>query len=115
MKPERIESLIDDRIIKELSEGNSLIDVYNNLVNNINKFSKREDFLDVSEVYIKSNWSIFNFKEKYSTYYVIFSKKRKGDIMWLLINKEFKFKSLNDIKLFNLIKLRDKLKDHVTS
>ncbi len=120
MKPERIETAIDNKIIEDLSSGQALIDVYSILEDKIKRFSSREDFIDVSEKYLKSNWDSINFKKRYTTYYVIYTKKRKADIMWLIINgysKFSKFGEFNDYKLFKLLKLKDKLKPvyHVTS
>jgi hypothetical protein len=121
MKADRIELAIDNKIIENLNSGESLIDVYYTLEEKIEKFSNREDFIDVSEKYLKLNWDSINFKKRYTTYYVIFSKKRKADIMWLIMNAETKFSKFgdfNDYKLFKLLKLKDKLKpveDHVTS
>ena len=121
MKPNRIETAIDNKIIVELNSGKYLIDVYSILEEKIEKFSNREDFIDVSEEYLKLNWDSIYFKKRYTTYYVIYSKKRKSDIMWLIMNGESKFSkfgNFDDYKLFKLLKLKDKLKpvdNHVTS
>lgn len=121
MKPDRIETAIDNKIIVELNSGKCLIDVYYILEDKIEKFSNREDFLDITEVYLMENWNSIYFKKRYTTYYVIHTKKRKADIMWLIMNGESKFSKFgefNDYKLFKLLKLKDKLKpvrDHVTS
>lgn len=119
MKPDRIETAIDNKIIENLSCGQGLIDVYSLLEDKIERFSNREDFIDVSERYLKLNWDSINFKKRYTTYYVIHAKKRKADIMWLIMNSESKFNKFgefNDYKLFKLLKLKDKLKPvHVTS
>lgn len=121
MKPDKIESVIDNSILRELSGGKFLIDVYSLLGDKIERFSNREDFIDVSEKYLKLNWDSINFKKRYTTYYVIHTKKRKADIMWLIMNGESKFSKFgefNDYKLFKILKLKDKLKpveDHVTS
>jgi hypothetical protein len=118
MKPDKIENAIDNRITEHLSSGKKLIDVYYILQDNIDRFIVREDFIDVDENFLKSNWNSINFKKRYTTYYVIYSKKRKADIMWMIMNRETRFSKLGDFRLFKLLKLKDKLKsskDHVTS
>lgn len=108
MKKESIERAIDNRIIAELSSGKSIIDVYYKLCENIDKFSQREEFMEVSKEYLESNWDSFNIKTRYISYYVIFSKKRKSELMWFIINKN-RFKKISDLKLFSLLKLKNKL------
>jgi hypothetical protein len=115
MKPDKIDNNIDNKIIEHLSTGKSLIDVYYLLQDNIEKFSKREDFLDVNENFIKSNWDSINFKKRYTTYYVIQAKKRKAEIMWLIMNSENRFYGVGDLKLFKLLKFKEMLMPKMTN
>lgn len=112
MKPEKVEEAVDRNIINFLSSGKGLIDVYYMLGEKIEKFSKKDFFLDVTKSYIIFNWDSIKIRSKYSSYYVICSKKRKSDIMWLLSNEKFKssFKNLSDYQLFKLLKLKEKLR-----
>lgn len=107
MKPDKIQNSIDNKIIEHLSNGKRIIDIYYILEDNIERFSKREDYLNVTEKFILSNWSVMNFKQRYTTYYVIYTKKRKADLMWLIMNSQDKFYGLEDLKLFKLLKLKD--------
>jgi hypothetical protein len=113
MKPIRIENAIDNKIISNLNSGKELIDIYNMLEQTINNFIIRDDFMDVDEIFLKSNWDNIHFKKRYTSYYVVYTKKRKSDIMWLIVNRQ-EFKKLSNVKLFMLIRLRDKLQ-HATS
>lgn len=120
MNTDKIESVVNTKIINHLNDGSRLIDVYYILLDSIEKFIRREDYLDVSESYLKFNWDSINFKKKYTSYYVVYAKKRRADIMWLIMNSEKNFSQfgpLSDAKLFSLLLLKDKLKqkDHVTS
>lgn len=115
MKPDRVEEMIDNKILEHLGTGKTLIDVYYILDDNIDRFSKREDFIDVTKDYMISNWDSINFKKRYTTYYVIASKQRKSDVMWLLMKGQVKLDfELNDLKLFKLLQLKDRLKKNVT-
>jgi hypothetical protein len=116
MKTTSIENVINKSIEKQINSGESLIDIYYTLKEKINRFENKEDFIDVSEEYLKKNWNNINFKKRYTSYYTIYLRKRKSDIMWLISNSDYKFKGLNDVKLFSLLKLKDKLSvNHVTS
>jgi hypothetical protein len=108
MKKESIERAIDNRIIAELSSGKNIIDVYYKLCEKIDNFSQKEEFIEVSKEYLESNWDFFNIKTRYISYYVIFSKKRKSELMWFIINKN-RFRNISDLKLFSFLKLKNKL------
>lgn len=109
MTPERINDHIDNRIIDQLSEGIKLNEIIYYLDGKINRFAKKESFINVSKRYMMNNWKLINIRSRYTTYVVIQSYKRKKDIEWILSKKE-SFKNLNDISLFKLIKLKEKLK-----
>lgn len=120
MNTNKIESMINKKIISHLKDGNKLIDVYCILSDSINKFIERKDYLDVSESYLKSKWNTINSKKKYTTYYVVYTKKRKADLKWLIAKRKIDPGVLglySDDHLFGLLLLKDKLsrKDHATS
>ena len=109
MTPERINDHIDNRIIDQLSEGIKLNEIIYYLDSKINRFAKKGSFINVSKRYMMNNWKLINIRSRYTTYVVIQSYKRKKDIEWILSKKE-SFKNLNDISLFKLIKLKERLK-----
>jgi len=113
MTPQRLNEHVDSRILDQLSEGIKLSELISYLDGNIEKFSKRPSFINVSKRYILNNWSSVDIKKRYTTYLVMQSYKRKKDIEWLL-SKRSEFEKinpdLNDKVLFNLLKLKEKLK-----
>lgn len=108
MSPNRIEDHIDKKIHQALSDGESFQFVIDDLKDGISRFSSRSGFIKVSKRYIINNWKLIEVKKRYTTYYVIHSTRRLNDIEWIVKNKD-KF-NLDNAKLFNLIKLKDKLK-----
>lgn len=112
MKASRIGEHIDNRIIKELFD-NDLNYVMHNLKERINTFQSRKDFIEVKRTYLLNNWDRISMKKKYTTYYVLFSKKRLNDIEWVLKNRK-KFYGYNEQTLYNLILFRDKLLNKTT-
>lgn len=109
MKPERINDHIDTSILSQLSEGIKLEEVILYLDSKIERFKNKDNFINVSKKYMINNWSSIDIKKRYITYLVMQSFKRKKEIEWV-ISKKDNFKNLNDKSLFNLIKLKEKLK-----
>jgi hypothetical protein len=109
MKPERIEKAINNKIKTSLVSGKSLIDVYSDLEENIKRFSNNEKFIDVSINFLKGNWEVINIKSRYISYYTLYSKKRKSDIMWLIKKKQGKFNNFSDYRIFKLMMLKELL------
>jgi hypothetical protein len=109
MTPDKINDHIDGKILSELSEGMSLKDVLIYLDNKIDNFSNKPAFINVSRRYIINNWSQIEIKKRYTSYIVIQSFKRKKDIEWIL-SKKSEFSCSNDKSLFNLLRLKEKLK-----
>jgi hypothetical protein len=109
MSPEKINDHIDSRILTQLSEGIKLEEIIIYLDSKIKRFSDKESFIPVSKRYMMNNWSSIEVKKRYTTYIVMQSYKRKSDIEWI-ISKKSEFKYTNDKSLFNLIKLKEKLK-----
>jgi hypothetical protein len=106
----RIEEHIDRKILEEISNGNDLHDIMYLLKSNCDKFMKRDSFISVSRRYIINNWNSIQIKKRYTTYYVIHSKKRKDDIEWIIKNRERFNKNLTNDRLFKLILLKESLK-----
>lgn len=109
MTTNRIEEHIDKKIYQSLSDGESFQFIIDDLKDSIERFSKRDGFINVSRRYLINNWKIINVKKRYTTYYVIHSTKRLHDIEWMIKNEK-RFESLNNQKKFNLLKLKDKLR-----
>lgn len=109
MTPERINEHIDSRILTQLSEGIKLDEVILYLDDKIKRFCKKKDFIRVTKRYMINNWSSIDIRKRYTTYLTMQSYKRKKQIEWVL-SKKSELKGLNDKALFNLIKLKEKLK-----
>jgi len=121
MKHTVIENHIDSKIISRISDGLTLKQTLDFISENIEKFSKKENYVDkFDREYILKNWNCLELTKKYTTYYVIWSKKRLNDLIWLIENRD-KFDKLDDSKLFKLLKFKESLKHqnkkrkHVTS
>jgi len=113
MNPEKIEQHID-RIVRDLiQQGYSLIDVCDHLNTNIKRHKKRDSFIPVSKRYLINNWTLIHVKKRLTTMYVIHSLKRMKDIKWLIEN-ESKLNQNTDLKLFNLIVFKDKIKNKIS-
>lgn len=109
MAPEKINDHIDGGILSQLSEGMKLDEILIYLDSKIERFSSKDSFIPVSKRYMMNNWSRIEIKKRYTTYIVMQSYKRKKDIEWI-ISKKSEFKYANDKTLFNLIKLKERLK-----
>ncbi len=110
MKHTRIEQHIDDKISTKLNSGDlTLSEINDHLIESSEKFSTRSDFMDVSKFDLLSNWKNVHIKKRYTTFYVIHSRKRNKDIEWLMQNKD-RFPNLSDGILFKLIKFKEKIK-----
>lgn len=109
MNPQRINDHIDSKILSQLSEGIKLDELILYLNDKIDRFSKKPAFIGVSRRYMMNNWTSIDIKKRYTTYLVMQSYKRRKDIEWI-ISKKDNFKNLNDKSLFNLIKLKEKLR-----
>jgi hypothetical protein len=108
MAPEKIESFIDKKILEKFSDSsNSIESTINYLYENINKFSARDSYINVSLSYLIKNWDVINFKKKYTTYYVIYAKKRVKDLEWC---KERTSDLIKENKIFSLLLFKEKLK-----
>ena len=109
MTTNRIEEHIDKKIYQALSDGETYQFVITDLKDGIERFTKRSGFINVSKRYLINNWKLIAIKKRYTTYYVIHTTKRLHDIDWIVKN-QCKFPELSRSKMFNLIKLKDKLR-----
>ena len=70
-----------------------------------------ESFIKVSKRYLFNNWELISWKKRMTTMCAIYSIKRRNDIKWIIDNK-YKFEIEDNVKIFNLLNLRDKLKNY---
>ncbi len=76
MAPEKIESFIDKKILEKFSDSsNSIESTINYLYENINKFSARDSYINVSLSYLIKNWDVINFKKK--IHYLLCNLRKK--------------------------------------
>ncbi len=110
MEPGRIEQHIDKKIKGYILNGLNLFEISESLKDDINRFMNRKDYLRISERYLLNNWNNVHYKKKYTIYFVIYSKKKYGDIIWLLSKKACgPLSKLDDSQLYNLLLLKDRL------
>ena len=109
MTPDKVERHIDKRITDKLSEGLEFEDILDYLQSNINIYTKMNSYIKVSKRYLFNNWELISWKKRMTTMCAMYSIKRKNDIKWIIDNK-YKFEIEDNIKIFNLLYLKDKLK-----
>lgn len=107
MEPEKIESFIDKKINNSFSENKSIDSIIDYLKENIIRFSKRESYVPVSQSYLIRNWNLINFKKRYNTYYILFSKKRIKDLLWC--KEKVNNNIIKEDRIFSLLLLKEKL------
>ena len=115
MKKEQIESMIDKRIEKFLSESSivsTAIEELSVMSANISKALinieyKVEDYVGLEFDMIKPA------RARYVVHYVRHCKKRKADLMWVIRKKEELNKTSEE--MFKILKFKDKMTTHVTS
>lgn len=111
MESSKVLDIIDRSLImKPLNEGKSLLEINRDMHESIEKMfgMVSDDYESIGE-FLKCEITDKSSKDKYIFYFIENSIKRISDIHWIFYNKE-KFKNYTDIKLFNLIKLKDKLR-----
>lgn len=109
MRVQGITDFIDNKISKSMIDGYALLAIIDDFTKKIENFKKRDNFVPVSKEALINNWDSFKSREKYTTLYILHSRERIKDIMWIQENKP-KFPGLSNSQLFNLVKLRNKLK-----
>lgn len=112
MNIEQVGSIIDKTIIeKGLNDGKSFLYINSELY-------KRADIIfniikdEYKSMYnlLKSDITNKSVKEKYVFFFIKYTAKRVNDIHWI-INKKDELKRYNNIELFGLLKLKDKLEN----
>lgn len=109
MIPEKILAHIDNQVIDRIELGqrwNDIIDYFNS---NIQRYKKRDAYINVSEKYLLSNWSRIEWKKRMTTMLVIQSQRRVKDINWIIKNHK-NFPQYGSVKMYKMISLKDKLK-----
>jgi hypothetical protein len=105
-------SILDRNIIKLFDEGLSLRDIVENVFQKDIKFRAvlLRDFkdVDVDTILATDLSEIKSSRTRYYIYYINHCNKRIIDLNWILRNK-FKFPDLNNVKIFKLLILKDKL------
>ena len=109
MTPDKVERYIYKRITDKLSDGLTFEDILDYLQNNINVYTKMDSYIRVSKRYLFNNWELISWKKRMTTMCAMYSIKRKNDIKWIIENHKFEIE--DNVKIFNLLYLRDKLKN----
>ena len=109
MDANRINEMVDKKIVEFLSKGSSITDIESDLVLRMNNFKKsistQEDFLSL---YDREFSQIPEIRFRYGITYIKQCEKRLGDLDWILKNRSI-FKTFTDLKLFKLLLFMDKI------
>jgi len=119
-----VQKHIDKRVVESLTNGD-FDDARQMLLEKIQKFKnhlKSENYtFNMNALTIEGILQIPNFKRKYWLAYIFFSKKRIIDLYWvenkksLLIRSFYPFsKSFNNIKIFKIFLMKERLKKGLT-
>ena len=110
MTKEKINDMVDRIIIDMLNSGKPFYDVKFELLVRLNNFIKIIDKYDCNydELYHKEFDEIDKARERYGITYIKHSQKRIKDIDWVMCNMQ-KFHGFNAKKMFQLVRLKDKL------
>jgi hypothetical protein len=104
-------NLVDKNMKDKLKEI-SLLDAIDDLENRVIRFKDiiKRDFPGViAEVALESDINkIESSRLRYNLYYIIHAKKRIKDFKWMIRNR-IKFHKYNNLQLFNLILLKERL------
>lgn len=108
MEPSRVIKHIDKSIIERLESGFCFKDIFDYLSQNLTRYKKRDAYIRVSERYLINNWNRIEWKKRMTTMLVIQTSRRSSDIKWIIKNRD-KFKKYDDVMLYKLVLLKDKL------
>lgn len=112
MKQSNVSNIIDKHIIeKSLISGMSFLDINQELHNRIETIFRtvKDDYGSIENL-LKIDVESKPAKHKYVFYFIKHSIKRISDVHWMFYNKN-KLSRYTDSQIFNLIKLKDKLKN----
>lgn len=109
MDKNRINEMVDKKIVEFLSKGSSIGEIESDLVLRMNNFKKtiatKHDF---QQLYDKEFSQIPEIRFRYGITYIKQCEKRLADLDWMLKNRPL-FKTFTDLKLFKLLLFRDKV------
>ena len=109
MSPERVLFHIDNQVVDHINLGQRWQDILENLTSNVNRYMKRDGYINVSERYLINNWERIEWKKRLTTMLVIQSLRRIEDIKWIIQNHK-NFPQYGSVKMYKLVSLKDKLK-----
>ncbi len=108
MTPDRVVFHIDNSIKEKIQSGCRWNVIIEDLKDKVNRYKKRDAFINVSERYLINNWSRIEWKKRMTTMIVIQSANRVKDIEWIK-KTHHKFPQYGSVGMLNLLKLRDKV------
>lgn len=106
----RINDMVDRNIVKFFQDGFSIGAIQSELTLRMNNFKRtlEKDHINI-EILSKTKFEdIASTRHRYGITYIKQSQKRIDDLTWILSNN-YKFKNLDNSKIFDLLKFRDKL------
>lgn len=110
MDKNRINEMVDRKIIESFRDNISIGAVQSDLKVRIQNFTKTitKDGASVIELSTKEFSEINPIRHRYGITYIKQCQKRISDLDWIFINKP-KFNNFNNSKLFDLIKFKEKI------
>lgn len=114
MTKERINDMVDKRIIDAFNEGLSIGAVKSDLKVRINNFTMTivKDGIKVSDLYNKEFLEVEPLRHRYGITYIKHCEKRINDLNWIN-ERRGSFKDQSNSKMFNLIKFKDKISSNI--
>lgn len=108
MDANKINDMVDRKIIESLSNDLSISFVQEELRIRINNFTKTitKDGVDIREIYNKNFNEINPIRHRYGITYIKQCEKRISDLNWIL-NKKSKFKKFSNSKMFKMIQFKE--------
>jgi len=108
MDANKINDMVDRKIIESLSNDLSISFVQEELRVRINNFTKTisKDGVDIREIYNKNFNEINPIRHRYGITYIKQCEKRISDLNWIL-NKKNKFKKFSNSKMFKMIQFKE--------
>lgn len=110
MTKERINDMVDKRIMDAFNEGLSIGAVKSELKVRINNFTMTivKDGIQVSDLYDKEFSEVQPLRHRYGITYIKHCEKRISDLNWIN-DKRGSFKDQSNSKMFSLVKFKDKI------
>ena len=110
MDKNRINDMVDRKILESFRSGFSIGAVKSDLNVKINNFTKTitKDGISLSDIYDKEFLDIPQIRHRYGITYIKQCQKRLKDLDWILDNKS-KFSHLENSKIFKLIQFKEKI------